>query len=186
MFELSPATAEAVAFYRTNLLEFEAISVGLSRKPFSSELRRQLKAALKDDEPVRLIESVVQVFCIEDLRDRLDHKKAVAKLLRSRGVPLRRGKRAGDQLVSLVSKVAPLLLFFGLPIATSERSKLVVVLRLLANELEIKGDPRDELRRLKRLKEEQHRRSRQVAASLFSVAARAIAPRRKKIEYLPP
>lgn len=177
MFELSPAFADSVAFYRKNLPEFEALSAGLSRRTFSNELQRQLKAALKDDEPVRLIEGVVQVFCVHEPRDRLSHKKAVAKLLRAWGVPLRRGKRAGDELVTLVSKVAPLLLFFGLPLATNERSKLVVVLRMLADELEIKGDPRDELRRLKRLKEAPDRA---VETSLFSVAAMAIAPSRKK------
>ena len=53
----------------------------------------------------------------------------------------------------LIDRIAPLLVRYGLPVATGEYSKLVHVLRLIASEFNIPGDPRDALRRLQR----QHR-----------------------------
>ena len=58
--------------------------------------------------------------------------------------------------------MVPVLLALGLPLAFSERSKIVTVLRLIAEEFDIPGDPRHELRRLKRIDSATSHRSKQA------------------------
>jgi hypothetical protein len=54
--------------------------------------------------------------------------------------------------------MAPLLIQLGLPVATSERSRLVKMLRLIADAFGVQGDPRDTLRTaLKRDRESERR-----------------------------
>ena len=51
----------------------------------------------------------------------------------------------------MVADLVPVLLFLGLPMASSERSKIVRVLRIIAEHFGIDGDPRDALRALRKV-----------------------------------
>lgn len=87
-----------------------------------------------------------------------------------------RGKRTAPGLLELVARLTPLLLHFGLPFAKSERSRLVNALRMIAAEVGVSGDPRDELRRLDRLKKIQERRAREAIYEALEALARGLAP----------
>lgn len=98
-----------------------------------------------------LIEAVVR---LENFRDTLAIAKtraAVSALLKNDGKTLPRGKRTAPGLKEMVRAVTPLLFYAGLSLASSERSKLIRALRTIADELDLKGDPRDEIRRLIRV-----------------------------------
>lgn len=173
MFELRPADAESMAFYLGNLVEYTQCADGLGVPVFSHVLREELRALLADPDALCLVESVTRFSGFNDAEDLESMRKAVSKILRSKGTRLPKGKRADHGLVELVGRLTPLLLFYGMPLATNERSVLVRALRLIADEVGVRGDPRDELRRRRRL-ERQH--AGKGYAEFLEAVARGISP----------
>ncbi len=86
------------------------------------------------------------------------------------------GKRTAPGLREFVASVTPVLLALKLPLATGERSKLVKALQMIAIELEISGDPRDEIRRLKRQKDALQTVQRRAIEEVFAKARSNIEP----------
>lgn len=83
----------------------------------------------------------------------------------------------------MVEDVTPLLLYFGVPMATGEGSKLVSLLRGIASEFSVRGDPRDELRRLKRLMTKQENATK---IAITAAVARGLEPLRHIASQPPP
>jgi len=150
MFELEPESPELMAHYRANIEQHGRIADGCGIPRFSKDLRRDLCAFLPDVESVQLVEAVTRIGDFGNSADIAHMRKAVSRLLKKRKVKMPRGKRTAPGLKEFVARVAPVLLYFGLPLATGGRSKLVRALQMIATELDLPGDPRDELRRLRK------------------------------------
>jgi len=86
-------------------------------------------------------------------------RRAVSELLLVKGIRLPPGKRRDPRLEKLVEDLTPVLLYFGVPLASGEYSKLVTVLRRLCEEFDLPGDPRDALRREIKQQREMERRA---------------------------
>lgn len=153
MFELEPASETMMTYYRERVIEFgriaDALAAGKLVKPrFSSYCMDELAKLTGSQGAARLIEARAWIGNYSDEKDLDSMRKAVSKLLSADGVKLKRGKRTKVGVLEMVADIAPILLYYGLPCASSERSKLVTALRLIAEEFGLTGDPRDELRRL--------------------------------------
>lgn len=146
MTYLRKESLEIVAHYRARKAEYSRLADALRIPRFSNDLLSHLSRVLGSTDNARLVEAVSRLGNYSDGADHADMRKAVSKLLRKDGEKLPRGKRAKPELEALVENLTPLLLFFGLRLASSERSPLVVVLRLIADEFDVSGDPRDMLR----------------------------------------
>lgn len=154
LLELEPVFPELLTFYLDNVDEMTRCADVLGVPAFSPLLRKNLGEILRKPEALRHIEAVARHSCHScsyDAKELESSRAAVSKLLRAKGISMPKGKRANPGLVKLVAKLTPLLLFYGVPLATGEGSVLVNALRLIANEAGMRGDPRDELRRLRRL-----------------------------------
>jgi hypothetical protein len=152
MFELRPVHPEMLAYLLSHADEYTAKADALQVPEFSDGLRDELRLILNDPGALRLVEAVSRLSRFNDAADLEAMRKAVSRLLRAKGIKQPKGKRANHGLVKLVETITPILLFYGVPLATSERSMLVSALRLIASEVGVCGDPRDELRRLRRHK----------------------------------
>lgn len=161
MFELMPASSVLIAHYQDNMSYHNQLTEKLSIAKFGIQSRNDLKALLKKDDAINLVESVVRIQNYSDLKDLDEMRKAVSKLLKNDGVSLPRGKRTKVGMLEMVAGVAPILLYIGLPCAFSERSKLVLALRIIAEHLGLEGDPRDELRRLEKARKLQYQHTRE-------------------------
>ena len=76
-------------------------------------------------------------------------------------------------MVKLVSQITPILLYYGLPCRTNDRSRLVLALRSIAKEISLEGDPRDELRRLKKIEIRQANKTRRDS---YEAMAKGLMP----------
>lgn len=182
MFELEPESPELMAYYRGRLEWHRRISDSCCIPEFSKDLRRDLADFLPDNEAVDLVEVVTRIGNFTDADNLSSLRKAVARLHRARGVKMPRGKRTAPGLREFVGCIAPILLFYGVPLATGGRSKLVRALQMIALELDLRGDPRDELRRLKKIRQATSDAQERLAYNLVSLARGHLAP----VESKPP
>lgn len=176
MFELEPESAVLMAYYRDHLEQHTRIADACGIPRFSEDLRRDLLQFLPDREALRLVEVVTRIGDFGNTIDLASIRKAVSRQLKARGVSMPRGKRTAPGLREFVGGIAPVLLHFGLPLATGGRSKLVRALQMIAAELELPGDPRDELRRLRKLQISRIESDRLLAAKLIALVRRHLAP----------
>lgn len=174
MSELEPECEKLMAHYRANMAEYSRMMDTLSYPRFSKNCLDELTRMIGNDEAPELIQAVVRLRVETDKTRIKEEQKAVKKLLFSTyGKRLPRGKRPHPVMVNLVRTIAPILLYYGLPLRTSATSSLVLALTFIAEEIGLEGDPRDELRRLARLKA---KLSRQIRAHFYGVLADAIRP----------
>ena len=158
---LKPVCAEVLEVYKQWTLPERAFT-------FSKLYREDLLRLLGNAEAVSLVEVAVTIGNCSDIEDLAQMRKAVSKILRQRGVRLPRGKRAEPRLEKIVATLVPLLLSFGLPLASSENSKLVKTLRVVTEALSVPGDPRDVLRREIRISREASLRARSIVLEAFA------------------
>lgn len=184
---LESATPEGIAIYRKWLSQDKL-------HLFSDDLREKLRGFLRSGDLIDLVEAAAIIgnfhdkdceerrlvkigFKHEDIRFDLENdswrdpgelRKAVGKLLRQKGVRLPRGKRTEPRLEKLVSCLTPVLLYAGMRLASGSASRLVSVLTMIADETGVRGDPRDELRRLLRQRRRGLNFARRVASEAFS------------------
>ncbi len=163
MVKLDPASAEVIEIYK----EWIA-SQGVSL--FSGLCGADLLNILKRKEYVALVEAASTIGGFGDGKDHAEMRLAVSKRLKKKGIKLPRGKRTNPGLEKLVGCLVPVLLYCEVPLASGERSHMVVALRLIAEELQVPGDPRDELRRLLRIEREFQARSQQQAKLMLARA----------------
>lgn len=140
---------------------------------FSKLYREELRDLLGTEDAVTLVETAMTIGRYGDLKDHADMRKAVSRRLKKTGLRLQRGKRVTPGLERLVGDLVPLLLFFGLKPTSSEKSKLVKVLRIVAEQLQVPGDARDELRRRIRIEHKLDRIARQI---VLEAAIRGLSP----------
>lgn len=171
---LQPTSLKMVAHYRGAVTRYAEIANELSIPRFDSNFMDDLARLLGTRQNAQLFEAVARISDYGNIADHADMRKAVSKLLRKRGVNLPRGKRTNPALEKLVESLAPLLIYMGLPPASSERSKLVVVLRQVVETFNIPGDPRDTLRTQIKIDRAQSKRTREVLAAMFSRALRGL------------
>ena len=173
MSELSPACAEIVRHYRKNAFRYAQIADAMSIPRFPRDLLDHLSVVLGNLAHAELVESVTRLHNYGNAADFADLRSATSKLLFTRGVKLPRGKRTKPALEALVGDLTPLLLHLGLPLASSERSRMIVVLRMIAEHTEVAGDPRDEVRRLVKIARKSAHNARDV---VLTAMARGLAP----------
>ena len=170
--ELEPESEKMMAHYRAHVTEYGVIADGLHVPKFSNMCKDDLFALLCDNGAVALIEAVARLKKYADHKDHASMRKAVSRLLRKDGIKLPRGKRTQPGMLKLVADLTPIFLHYGLPCASSERSRLVRALRIVAEEIEIEGDPRDELRRLSKINQRAAKCAKEV---VYSAAARGLS-----------
>lgn len=189
---LEPETPEGIAIYREWLTQGKLAL-------FSADLREKLRGFLRSGDLVNLVEAaaiignfhdkdcearmlikigyeheVIRLALADDSwRDLGERRKAVSKLLRQKGVRLPRGKRTDPRLVKLVETLTPVLLYAGMRLSSGSASRLVNVLTMIADETGVRGDPRDELRRLLRQRRRQLNFARLV---VFEAIANGLRP----------
>jgi len=142
---------------------------------FTPNFRRELALIVGSPDAAALIEADCTIGNFADEPDYRDLNRAVSKLLRKKGVRLLRGKRPRPGLREFTERIASLAVAEGVPFRTGERSRLVHLLRRVAENLwhEPTPDPRDELRRISRTE----RRLREATALVVGRAiARGLAP----------
>ena len=126
---------------------------------FSQTYREELLTIVGTNAAIQLLESASAIWGIRHKADLIDMRKRVQRLQKKSGVRLSPGKRTHpelEELEELVEWIAPLLLYLGLPLRCGETSKIVVALRLVGDALDVRGDPRDELRKQRRLQRQYH------------------------------
>lgn len=170
---LSKASPELVRLYTENADEMNHIVEMLGRPAFDRWTREELVSLLGSVEQVNLLELAARMGDYGNSKEMQNTRRSVAAIVKQRGIPPSRGKRASPGLAEMVAGLTPWLLFFGLPLASSERSKVVRVLRLIAEFHGVNGDPRDQLRALI---EKDRRRARAARASFFQAVADALKP----------
>jgi hypothetical protein len=174
MREIEPETAPRISFYIEHVEEFGRISDALLFPRFSTYCLDELRRILKKNEAAELIEAVVRMGNYTDDIELSSRRKAVSELLRvNHGIRPKVGKRPRTGVVALVSQIAPILLYYGLLFRTNELSPLVAALRIIAEEIGLRGDPRDELRRLKKV---DFINARAVRSACFSAFAEGLKP----------
>lgn len=144
---LKAESEELMSLYRRNANEYDRISNALRFPEFSTTCSDELTSLLRCHDAARLVLSVARIENFGDANTIYLERQAVSKLLAADGLTLKRGKRTKAGMFELVRKITPVLLYFGLHVASSEKSHLVVGLRLISEDIGLPGDPRDELRR---------------------------------------
>lgn len=114
---------------------------------FSALCRKDLRKLTRSCDAAQLIEADCTIGNYADGGYHNAGRKAVGELLQKRGVKLPRGKRTHPALESMVRRIAPIAAAFGVPMATGDNARMVLLLRRVAAELDVPGDPRDTLRR---------------------------------------
>ena len=169
-----------IEHYRQCQSQYDKISDALSIKRFSDSTLKELSAGV-GAEAARLIESIARLQNYGDTEALASNKRAVSELLLKTGTRLSPGKRPNVSLEALVEGVAPVLIFYGIPSASSERSRLVIALRLIAGHFDIAGDPRDQIRRLLRLQSQFESDAHETITEIFRDAMKVlISPNRNK------
>lgn len=151
MTELDPESEEVMSYYKQEAAKYGLLADALGTPRFSSYTFDEMGKLIGTD-AVFLVEAVTRLGNYRDTKNIADMRKAVSKLSKKSEAKLGRGKRTAPGLLEMVADLAPILLYFGLPLASSERSRLVVALRMIAEEVGVTGDPRDEIRRLHKIK----------------------------------
>lgn len=123
---------------------------------FSQTYREELLTIVGTNAAIQLLETASAIAGIRHKADLIDMRKRVQRLRKNSGERLSPGKRTRPELEELVEWITPLLLYLGLPLRCGETSKIVLALRLVGDALDVRGDPRDELRKLMRLERQYH------------------------------
>jgi hypothetical protein len=146
MRELEPIAPELLEFYQSNAAEFIRIAEVLGITRFTNSVRNELLKYLPDADAVSLVEAVFLLGDYGNLKEMKRQSEALAKLRKKDGEVVPSGKRRNRNVSRLVDDMTPLLLHFGVPLATSERSHLVLCLRLMSEQANLLSDPREQLR----------------------------------------
>lgn len=147
-----PACEVIMDIYRDGVCARNLRSKHLRLPPLSYFFLAELEALLGCPVAVEVVASIVRSNKFWNEYDLREQRRAIGEILtKDYGVKAKSGKRPSAQLSKLVEKLTPVLVYYGLPPTVNERSKLVRALRLIADESRVNGDPRNELRRLKRL-----------------------------------
>lgn len=150
---LSPERECVMAFYREKQTEITKNADALSRPVFDRETRIDL-GKLIGRENVSLVEAIARFGNYGDSKEMLRARNDLAKEMKKHGHFPKSGKRTGAGLKEMVEDLTPVLRYFGLPLATGEFSKLVTALQIIGDGMGVPGDPRNELRKLRRLAKE--------------------------------
>jgi hypothetical protein len=166
MAALTPASVDLVEHDRTHAPEYNALADSLKIPRFSATFRDELTRFLGGRENAALFEAVARVGCYCDSKEHTFRRNALSKSLKKDGISLPRGKRSAPGVLELVADLTPMLLYFSVCYGTGEYSRLPDILRNVAIELGMDDDPRNELRRLNKLK-----KAREIAIKTAIVAS---------------
>ena len=147
MIGVKPESEALMEHYRSHLSEYQdrADKSGIPR--FGGCYLRELEAPVGEGNAM-LIEAVARTGNYGDDKELALINRLVSKQLKVDGILQKKGKRTAAGLSNLIDDLTPILLYFGLPLQSSDRSKLVEALRVIAEGCGVTGDPRNEIRRL--------------------------------------
>lgn len=151
LHELRRADPAVMRWYMANRAEHSVLCDALRIPRFDASTRTELRGLLGSDSAVDRIEQVARLGNYGNTNEIEIMRRSLSRALKKAGRPGPRGKRTRPGLSEMVADLVPALLFFGLPMASSERSKIVRVLRIIAEHFGIDGDPRDTLRALRKV-----------------------------------
>jgi hypothetical protein len=144
---------------------------------FSRALKADLKMLVRSVEAVELIEAECFLGNYLEPWELISIKAKARKLLRKRGVRMPRGKQPNPVKADMVERVCRVFLTYGVRLASGEHSPVVNALRLIASELRIDGDPRDDLRRMIKSEERQSAHAKAVIEQAIAKAFRSFRPK---------
>jgi hypothetical protein len=171
-FLIAPQSEKIMAHYRENFALMHQLASELEFAEFSQSARASLGKLIGNQDSIPLLEVIARCGDYGNHDEHDSMRKRVSKLLQERGVRLPRGKRTKPGLERLVKDLAPLLLSLGLRGASGKDSKLVQALKTIATEVSVKGDPRDELRRINEIEVRNRLAGRRWLAELFAKTLR--------------
>ncbi|WP_101102040.1 hypothetical protein [Macromonas bipunctata] len=147
-----PESHEMVAFYRQQIAEqfHERIADPLGVPRFSPLLMAEIAKKLKNPEAAEILHVAVRMGNFGNRKEHELQRRDVKKLMDKAGHTSTVGKRVTPGLDEFVDCVVPLLLHYGVKFSTSETSRMVNLLDLMAKEIGLTADPRNELRRRRR------------------------------------
>lgn len=149
---LKPIDDDGINLYRRMLrADMERVLDVLGHKKPSAGLLRELEKELGSKDAASMVAFAIRFEALEDEVEHAELRTNVHRLLRKSGRNLPPGKRNNPRMEVLVKKITPLLLYYGMPLARGEFSRLVQILRQIADEFNVPGDPRDQLRRIWRM-----------------------------------
>lgn len=120
--------------------------VSVFRESYRERLRGQYGVV-----GLQMIEAAIASALIDKPADFNGLKAQVSRLARRTGTKLHGiGKKPRAELKALVAETTPVFLRLGHSLACGSNSKLVEALREVAQQLGVDGDPRGELRRLRK------------------------------------
>ena len=153
---LKPESEELVTHYRLNRQDYcnaaEEVGAPVFARIYVEELQRLMP---NNVHAVDHIQAVTRLGNFADQNKLNRENKAVARLLKRDGINRKPGKRTRPGIAGLVENIAPILLYYGVPLRSGETSRLVEILRIIAEAIELEGDPRNEIRRLRNV-DKQH------------------------------
>lgn len=171
MSALKPESAELITYYADHVDAYRQIADSLRIPKFSNVDIKELTDLLGSKVAALMVEAVTRLGNYGDPQDHASRRAAVSKQLKAKGIRLPRGKRPMPGMTELVSDISPILIYYGIAPATGEGSPLVHALRTIALAVSISGDPREELRRVRR---EDAVRLRQQRAAIYEAVAKGL------------
>lgn len=141
-----------MAFYRRQIAEkfHEEVADPLGLPRFSPPLLKEIAERLNNPEAAEILHIAVRIGNFGDRKEHERLRRDVNKLMKNDGYTSPVGKRVTPGLDEFVDCVVPLLLHYGVKFSTSEASRMVDLLDLMAKEIGLTADPRNELRRRRR------------------------------------
>lgn len=139
---------------------------------FSPLCRKDLARLLASPEAIRLLEARCALSRYGARLEHEENRAASLRLLHRRGVRLDKGKKPHPAMVALVEGLVPILLAHGVRFASGDNARMVLILRRIAAELDVSGDPRDELRRQVRIDRALRESTRRLAVEIIREALR--------------
>lgn len=148
----TPESNEMLTFYRQQIAEqyHERIADPLGVPRFSPPLLKEIAERLNNPEAAEILHIAVRIGNFGDRKEHERLRRDVNKLMKNDGYTSPVGKRVTPGLDEFVDCVVPLLLHYGVKFSTSEASRMVDLLDLMAKEIGLTADPRNELRRRRR------------------------------------
>lgn len=138
---MSLAPIEAAA--RDLLLEWAGL---VDRAVLSADCADTLRQLIGDTQAVALVAAYCSLYEYGNRQRHADELTQAMTTLRRSGCRFRRGKRTRPEMDGFVSDVVGVALAYGVPLATGDNSRMVRILRCVAGDIGLRGDPRTELR----------------------------------------
>lgn len=145
-YELTPAPIELIEHYRRKVHEFERQKM---KRVLPDLCRKDLLTLKLSVDDIDVIDAALQSFELSDEANQTAKKILNKRAMMTGFISHKKGKRTGVTIGQFVGAVAPILLAFGVPLASGGASRLTKILETISEGLSIPGDSRWFIRKLR-------------------------------------